>query len=106
MHQLNFGKLPFCCKHASVDANKNQSEVPRRLLDHFRHCMISCQLVTVLSERQVNLAGQTLSISMVAPFSYQIRVLEVIGTVELACETKPTVCKHKQQVQPSQTSMN
>ena len=53
-----------------------------------------------LSERKISLTSQTLSISAAVLITYRIQVLQ--NRKDLACETKTTVCKHKQkQMQPS-----
>ena len=54
--------------------------------------LTSCQLM-------IYLASQTLSVSVAVPIAYRMWVLkwlELQNTKGLACETKPTVCKHKQ----------
>ena len=49
------------------------------------HCIgIFCPVVTFfdLSERQVSLASQTLSVSVAIPIEYQMQVLKAIGVAE------------------------
>ena len=73
-------------------------------MNHFIHGFQGRYLPTCdffdLSERQVGLSSQTCSVSTPVPITYQVQVywkqLVLQNRKGLACETKPTFCKHKQ----------
>ena len=60
-------------------------------LDRFRHCFLA---TCAFFESHVSLASQTFSQQCRSHIEYEYWKRCMLWTVSLACETRPTVCKH------------